>query len=184
MEHSHTDDDDDMDTDDEEIDDTDTDDQEPASNNTQQQQQHNYQFTTSCRDNSDGELVVPDAIEIHKQSAHHILPNQQARIIVVGHLDGEHVEHTAKSANDNGNATSNVVPDDTWLLSEQQSCGNQLKYDFVMDNEELFLLSFAPCLTRMSDKQNSMARMRILEELYKLEFDGWKIIRVGWTGKF
>lgn len=46
-----------------------------------------------------------------------------------------------------------------------------MKFDYVMDNEDLFLLSFAPNMTRMTTKQNAMARIRILEELFKLEFE-------------
>lgn len=46
-----------------------------------------------------------------------------------------------------------------------------MKFDYVMDNEDLFLLSFAPSMTRMTTKQNALARIRILEELFKLEFE-------------
>lgn len=46
-----------------------------------------------------------------------------------------------------------------------------VKYDCVMDDEDLFLLSFAPSLARMTRKQNGQARLRILEYLYKLEFE-------------
>lgn len=41
----------------------------------------------------------------------------------------------------------------------------------LVGNEELFLLSFAPSMTRLTVKQNAFARLRILEELYKLEFE-------------
>lgn len=43
--------------------------------------------------------------------------------------------------------------------------------DAPLGNEEQFLLSFAPNLTRLSARQNAFARLRILEELYKLEFE-------------
>lgn len=46
-----------------------------------------------------------------------------------------------------------------------------VKFDYTMDNEDLFLLSFAPTMTRMTTKQNALARIRILEELFKLEFE-------------
>lgn len=46
-----------------------------------------------------------------------------------------------------------------------------VKYDCAMDDEDMFLLSFAPSLARMTRKQNGQARLRILEYLYKLEFE-------------
>lgn len=45
------------------------------------------------------------------------------------------------------------------------------KYECPMDNEDMFLLSFAPNLQRLSIQKNSLARLRILDELYKLEFE-------------
>lgn len=45
------------------------------------------------------------------------------------------------------------------------------KYECPMDNEDMFLLSFAQNLKRLSPKKNGLARLRILDELYKLEFE-------------
>lgn len=61
-------------------------------------------------------------------------------------------------------------------ISEMESSAtkmehNDTKFDVSMDNEDLFLLSFAPNLTRLTPKQNGLARIRILEALYNLEFE-------------
>lgn len=45
------------------------------------------------------------------------------------------------------------------------------KYECPMDNEDMFLLSFAQNLKRLPPKKNGLARLRILDELYKLEFE-------------
>lgn len=54
---------------------------------------------------------------------------------------------------------------------ETSSVAPMIKFDHTLDNEDLFLLSFAPSMTRLTTKQNALARIRILEELFKLEFE-------------
>lgn len=51
--------------------------------------------------------------------------------------------------------------------SANSMCGENVK----MDSDEKFLLSCAPTLRRLTHKQNALARLKIQQILYEIEFD-------------
>lgn len=117
----------------------------------------------------------PHIIVVGQHHQQHSLGNIGASIdkVDIDDDDDDDADVIIVDQNPIGDIAANEVSSSSTLNNSSNAPQSSSSPDdnTALDNEDLFLLSFAPNLMRMSDKQNSMARVRILEELYKLEFE-------------
>lgn len=80
-------------------------------------------------------------------------------------------EPTTESASPNVNSIKDIEQHNTSVpTSEQCSPDAAITNACHTDSNEKFLLSCAPILRRLSDKKNCLARLRIQQILYEIEF--------------